>query len=278
MSIFDEGFSIPDPSESPVEGHEEETAEDLEDQDFDDQDHEDEYEDENPDETPEDEEGEDPDAGHSEQLLAGKYKTVDELVNGYQNLQREFTKSRQPQGQQQPPQTQQPPAGGQGDQSQTFWQHFEKDPLGTMQYLIDTAVNVKTAPIMEQRQTDTVAKNIEAVSKEYKQISSEEGMKQLFSKVNEIAQEMGNPALAQAPTQRILRMAAAEAFGESKQQVYDKAKNEGRQAAEIARQRKRNLEAPRGTNPKSKEQPLSEEDSIRQSILAAGRGGRGLLS
>lgn len=284
MSIFDEGFAIPAPSESPATGHEEDPAADHEDPYADNQD--DDLDETDPEEETEedpDEEETDPeeDGNSDPKLLAGKYKTVDELVNGYQNLQREFTKSRQPQGQQQPAtQTPVQPVGT-PEQSQQFHELFQQNPLGTIQYLIENAVAARTAPINEQRETDVLTKNIESISKEYKQVGTADGMKQLFGKVAEIAQDLGNPNLAKNPTARVLRLAATEAFGDSKQAVYNKAKQEGRKEAEAARAAKKGLPAARTGSAKPKvnnEQQLSPEDEIRQGILAAnGRGGRGLL-
>lgn len=283
-SIFDEGFTIPAPSESPVEGHEEDAAGNLDNEDPYAEDQDEGIEETDPEEEsevdPDEEEETDPDDGNSDpKLLAGKYKTVDELVNGYQNLQREFTKSRQPQGQQQPAmQTPVQPVGTE-EQSKQFWEVFQQNPLGTMQYLIENAVAARTAPIHEQRETDALSRNIDALSKEYKQVGTEDGMSKLFGKVQEIAQELGNPNLAKNPTARILRLAASEAFGDTKQAVYNKAKQEARKEVEATRSAKKNLPAARtGTKPKiTNEQPLSPEDEIRQGILAAGRGGRGLL-
>jgi hypothetical protein len=287
MSIFDEGFSIPAPSESPAEGHETEAAEDLDPEDPYNEDQDDEIEEADPEEEieedPDEEEEADPDEdGNSDpKLLAGKYKNVDELLKGYQNLQREFTKSRQPQGQQQPAsQTPVQPVGT-PEQSKQFWDVFQQNPLGTMQYLIDNAVAARTAPINEQRESDVLSRNIESLSKEFKQVGTEDGMKQLFGKVAEIAEEMGNPNLAKSPSPRILRMAATEAFGDTKQAVYNKAKQQGRNEAEAARAAKKGLPAARtGSKPKvTNQQQLSPEDEIRQGIMAAnGRGGRSLLS
>jgi hypothetical protein len=284
MGIFDEGFSTPAPSDSPIEGHEEDAAEILDPEDpyADDQDDESEEVDpeEESEEDPDEEEESDPDKdGNSEPLLAGKYKNVDELLKGYQNLQREFTKSRQPQSQQ--PGQQTPAAVGTPEQSQQFMQMFQQNPLGTMQYLIDNAVAARTAPINEQRESDVLSRNIDSLSKEFKQVGTEDGMKQLFGKVADIAQEMGNPNLAKSPTPRILRMAATEAFGDTKQAVYNKAKQDGRKEAEAARAAKKGLPAARtGSKPKvTNQQQLSPEDEIRQGIMAAnGRGGRSLLS
>lgn len=285
--LFDEGFSIPAPSDSPVEGHEEDAAENLDSEDPYAEDQEEEIEETDPEEEsevdPDEEEEADPneDGNSDPKLLAGKYKNVDELLKGYQNLQREFTKSRQPQGQQQPVmQTPVQPVGT-PEQSQQFHELFQQNPLGTIQYLIENAVAARTAPINEQRETDILSKNIESLSKEYKQVGTEDGMKQLFGRVADIAQELGNPALAKNPTARILRLAATEAFGDTKQAVYNKAKQEGRKEAESTRAAKKGLPAARtGTKPKvTNQQQLSPEDQIRQGIMAAnGNGGRSLLS
>jgi len=290
MSIFTEGFTItppgsPDGQEPNGGAGNPEDQEDLIDdqqEDFE-EDDQDDQDDENLDEDIDDDEPsyeqEDEDNSNKGDLILGKFKTQDDLANAYLNLQREFTKSRQPQSQQpaQPQTTAQ--QLGTPEQAALFKQQFEQNPLGVMQYLIDNAVAARTAPIHEQRQTDILTKHISEVAKEYKQVGTEEGMKQLFGKVAEIAEELGNPNLCKNPTARVLRMAAAEAFGDTKQAVYDKAKQAGRKEAEAARAAKKGLPAAR-TGAKAKatsEQPLSEEDSIRQGILAAGRGGRGLL-
>lgn len=289
MGIFDEGFTTTPPG-SPEGQDQDGGAEDFEEQEADlpEQEELDDYQDDQDDEGEnfeEDENDDEPsdngqDNSNKGDLILGKFKSQDDLANAYLNLQREFTKSRQPQSQQ-PAQSQTTAQQlGTPEQAALFKQQFEQNPLGVMQYLIDHAVAARTAPIQEQRQTDILTKNINDVAKEYKQVGTEEGMKQLFGKVAEIAEDLGNPTLAKNPTARVLRMAAAEAFGDTKQAVYNKAKQEGRKEAEAARAAKKGLPAAR-TGAKAKvtnEQQLSPEDEIRQGIMAAnGRGGRGLL-
>jgi hypothetical protein len=288
MGIFDEGFTITPPG-SPEGQDQDGGAEDFEEQEADlpEQEELDDYQDDQDDESEdfEEDENEDEPSDNGQEnsnkgdLILGKFKLQDDLANAYLNLQREFTKSRQPQSQQPAQQTTAQQLGT-PEQAALFKQQFEQNPLGVMQYLIDNAVAARTAPIHEQRQTDILTKNISEVAKEYKQLNSEEGMKQLFGKVAEIAEDLGNPNLAKNPTSRVLRMAAAEAFGDTKQAVYNKAKQEGRKEAEAARAAKKGLPAAR-TGAKAKvtnEQKLSPEDEIRAGIMAAnGRGGRGLL-
>lgn len=96
-------------------------------------------------------------------------------------------------------------------------------------------------------------------------------MKQLFGRVNEIAQEFGNPDLARNPSQRILRMAATELFGDSKAQLYEKAKQKGREEAEASRQAKKGLAAPSTGAKKPADKPKTEEEMIADNIVAAGR-------
>lgn len=214
------------------------------------------------------------DDDHSEQdedgLILNKFKSQQDLINAYRNLEREFHKNRQ----QPPSQPQQPAApttpANTEDPAEMFFQSFRENPLGTLNYLIESAVQQRTAPIYEQRADETLAKNIESIATEYKQVNSADGMGKLFDRVREIAEDLGNPSLARNPNQRILRMAAAEVFGDTRQKLYDKAKAAGRQEAESTRQSKRALGAPSATKPKQTEAPKSEADLIRESIRAAG--------
>lgn len=263
MTIFNPSTPA---DESPELGHEEEAAETFEN----------EQEEEQFDEAVEGEheehteDGEPSEEEHGDQLLAGKYKSVEDLVSGYKNLERQFHQSRQQQQTQQVPQQfqqQEQPM----DYNEVFWEQFRENPLSTMQYLIDNAVNSRTAPIYEQRQNEVMARNIQDVAKEYAQVNSEEGMSQLFGRVQEIAQELGNPQLATNPTPRILRMAAQEAFGDTKAQLYQKAKQAGRTEAENARRTKQGL--PSTQTAKKQEQQKTEEDLVRESIRNAGRRG-----
>lgn len=290
MSIFDEGVTITSPGSPegqepaggavPGEDQNDDDQTELDGEEFDQEDDDQSDESDNYDDEDGEPSDDDEDNSNKDNLILGKFKSPDDLAKAYANLEKAFHTRNQPPAPGQPPVQQpgqQPPANGQADPTQLFWQHFQQDPINTMRYLIENAVAAKTAPIMEKSQSEALAKTIDAVSKDYKQIKTEQGMGQLLEKVRDIAEELGNPSLAQNPSQRVLRMAAAEAFGESKQTVYNKAKTEGRVQAEAARQRKRGLDAPRGSKQKGNEQPLSEEDQMRQGILAAGRGGTGLF-
>lgn len=164
-------------------------------------------------------------------------------------------------------------AAGQGEPNvnDTFWQIFQQDPMGTIDYLVNQGVEQKTAPIFEQRQTETTVKNLEHLATEYKEVATQEGLTNLFAKVGEIADELGNPKLKDNPTKRVLDMAAREAFGDSKAKLYEKAKAKGKEEMMNSIRTKQGLTATSGTKPKS--EPMSIEDQIADSIVGAGRKG-----
>lgn len=255
MSIFGED-TIP-AFESPEQGHEEEAAVETET----------EQQDETTDETVNTEQDADPD-GHSDELLAGKYKSVDELVKGYKNLETQFHKGRQ-----QPLTQQQQPQETAEDFNDRVYNAFNKDPAGTINYLVQQQLQQALAPIHQERQLGSLTKNIEPIANEYTQLHTDEGAEQFFSKVREIADDLGNPELIKNPSQRVLRMAAAELWGsESKAQIFDKAKEQGRKEAEDIRRNKLGVAV--SVTKKPNETPKTEADLIRDSIRAAGnRGG-----
>ncbi|AZN43362.1 hypothetical protein [Paenibacillus albus] len=247
--------------------------------DFDDQDDDaaDQYDDSDDNEQANDD-GDDtsPQDGQGDNLILGKFKTQEDLANAYANLQREFTKQRQQQGggqgnQQQAPMSQQP-NGQQQDPNDVFWNSFKTDPFGTMQYMVRLMAQGEIAPIVEQRNTETLGRNIDAVAKLYPTARTEEGMQQMWSKVEEIANELGNPQLMQQPTERILRMAAQEAFGSSASKAYEQGKRAGREDAANTRRNKQAANMPRGTK-QQKSTDLSPVEQMKANILAAGKGG-----
>ena len=218
------------------------------------------------------EESESSPEGQGENLILGKFKNNGELARAYSELQKQFTQSRQQPTQQQQfqqPEQQQP------DYTEVFWENFNNDPLKTMEFLVSNVVNQKTAPIYEQREQETLGKNIEALAKDYKQATTEEGMTAMFQKIGEIAQDLGNPKLAQNPSPRVLKMAAQELWGDSKAQLYTKAKEQGRLDAEASRQAKLGVTAI-GVTKKPNEAPKSEADHIIDGMMAAS-GKRGLF-
>jgi hypothetical protein len=264
MSIFEP--STPEQT-SPIEGQEVETAEEQEFEEEFEQEQEIQEDDESvleesdEDESPSEEEGQD-------ELIAGKFKSQDDLVNAYKNLEREFHKSRQQQRQPEQPQYNQE----QQEPNEVFWNAFQNDPFGTLQYLVQNAVQSETAPIYEQQQTAKLKDHFGALSKEYQQLNTEDGMTTFATKMQEIADELGNPSILENPSPRIMRMAALEAFGDSKASVYKKAKEQGRMEAENARKAKQGLSAPRSTKPKQTQK--TPEELIAESIVNAGsRGG-----
>lgn len=245
---------------------------------------EDEYDDSADDDSDEDGDGEPPADGQGEEdpVKALGFKSAADLAKSYKELRKTFTQSRQqPTGQQQgqpPAGQQQPPQAGQGAQdfNQVFWQSFKENPMGTLQYLIQQSaeqlVQQSVSPFVEERQTEQLTRNIEAVAQDYKQITTEDGFKQLMDKVQEMAEDFGNPALAQNPSPRILRMAAQELYGDSKAKLFEKGKQKGRQEAEEARRKKQGLGAPAGAR-RPEPQRKSAADEIGDSIVNASRGG-----
>jgi hypothetical protein len=264
MNIFEP--STPDET-SPIDGQEVETAEEQDLQEDIEQEQEIQEEDESVLEESDEEESPSDDEGQDE-LIAGKFKSQDDLVNAYKNLEREFHKSRQkPQQQEQAPnnQSQQAP-------NEVFWNAFQDDPFGTLQYLVQNAVQSETAPIYEQQQTAKLRDNFGNLTKDYQQLNTEDGLVTFANKIQEIADELGNPSIVENPSPRIMKMAALEAFGDSKASMYKKAEERGREKAENARRAKQGLSAPKGTKPKTREK--SPEELIADSIVSAGsRGG-----
>lgn len=262
-------------TESPEQGHEEETAVEFEEG----EDHGTVHESESAEtktseevETDHDdpEQGDpSPEQGHEEseegELLAGKYKSQDDLVKAYKELERKFHESRQ----QPPAKTQQTTGDADEDPNEVVARAFAEDPMGTIQYFVERAMQ----PVQEQREAETLTKNMESITKAYgKQLSSEDGMNAYFEKIGELAKELGNPALVKNPPTRVLKMAAEELWGtESRQSVYNKAKAKGREEAENTRQSKKGLNAPNQT--KKQETPKSAADQIKESIMNAGGGG-----
>ena len=210
----------------------------------------------------------DPDAGHSDELLAGKYKSVDELVKGYKNLETQFHKNRQ-QPTTQTPQQQQPQESV-DEYNERVYNAFNRDPAGTINYLVQQQLQQALAPITQERQLNSLGKNIEPIANEYAQLHTDEGSEQFFAKVREIAEDLGNPELMKNPSQRVLRMAATELWGtESKAQIYDKALAKGREDAENARRAKLGVAV--SVTKKPNEAPKTEADIIREGILGAGQ-------
>lgn len=210
-------------------------------------------------------------SGHSEELIAGKYRTQEDLINAYKALERKLHAPQQPPQQQEQPQYQ-PRQMSVEEQRDEVIRMLNEDPIGTLNYFVNQAVN----PIQQERAMDRTIANIEKIGMSYAQVNSEEGLGQLLGKVKEIAEDFGNPNLSRNPTPRVLEMAAKELWGtQSMSQVYQQAKAAGRQEADASRRAKAGLAAPGSTKPR--EAPKTAGDSIREGILAASRGS-GLFS
>lgn len=264
MSIFEPNSTPAD--ESPDIGHEEEAAEQYEDQDA--------YE-ESTDEFEQgdqqaEEEDADPEDGHSEKtLLAGKYKNVDELVNGYKNLERAFhTQRNQPkQSPQQPIEQQEQPNIPNLSDPDEIIRSINQDPVGTIARIAQMAYQqARTVETKEQQFESGLAE----IGEKYREhIKSDEDLGAFYGKVAEISQELGtNP---RTPSPRILRMAAQDLWGDNQpkiSQAYQQGKEAQRRQSEEARRAKAGLGAPMGAKPK--ETPKTPEDEIADRIVAAG--------
>lgn len=286
MGIFDSTPAV----ESPEQGHEEMAAEptqtettEVEQQEYTEE--VENVEEEVEEEVEETDEQDDEPSEQQEQgdLIAGKFKSQDDLVKAYKNLEREFHKSRQQEKQTPQVQTpqQQPPADDLNAVIQDYW---ETNPAGVLQHLVTTMVEQQVSqikeqyinPLQEQRQTEVLANNIGELSNQYGQLMTEQGLGQLFGVVQEIAQELGNPDIAKNPTKRVLRLAASELWGEpSKAEMYQRGKEEAMQAREQSRRQKQAVNTK--TAKKPKEPPKSEDDIIRERIMNAGYRSGGIF-
>lgn len=206
------------------------------------------------------EEVEDSEQEQSEELLLGKFKSTDDLMKAYTELQKSFTQSRQQ------------PKPEPVDNNELL-DAYDRDPIATMNYLVQQGIRQALSPIHQERQVESLTKNFDPIAKEYKQLHSDEGVNQLFSKISELAVEFGNPELVKSPTQRIMKMAASELWGgETKAKVYNSALEQGRQDAENLRKQKQGLAVT--TTKRPNEAPKTEADVIMDNIMAANnRGG-----
>lgn len=195
----------------------------------------------------------------SEELLLGKFKSTEDLMKGYTELQKQFTQSRQKPAQQ-------PVA------NEEILDAFDRDPIATMNYLVQQGIQQALSPIHQERQIDSLTKNLDPVAKEYKQLHGDEGVGQLFAKISELASEYGNPELVRNPTQRIIKEAARELWGdESKSKVYNTALEQGRQESENLRKQKQGVAIT--TTKKPNEAPRTEAETIVDAIMSASKRG-----
>lgn len=209
-----------------------------------------------------DEEETDSEPEQSDELLLAKFKSTDDLMKAYTELQKQFTQNRQ----------QKPAAQPDADE---LYQSYDRDPVATINYLVQQGIQQALSPIHQERQIESLTKNLDPVAKEYKQLHSDEGVNQLFQKIGELSQDFGNPELVRNPTQRIIKMAAAELWGsETKGQVFQTAREQGRQEAESMRKQKLGLAVT--TTKKPTEAPKTEADHIIDGMMAAS-GKRGLF-
>lgn len=216
------------------------------------------------------EDTEDSQEEQSEELIGGQFKSTEDLLKSYRELQKTFTKDRQQTKQEQPQEQL-----NTDDYNDRIIDSFNRDPAGTINYLVQQQLNSALAPINQERQVESLTKNFDPIAKEYKQLHSDEGVNQLFSKISELAQDFGNPELVKNPTQRIMRMAAAELWGgETKAKIHQSALEQGRQEAENLRKQKQGLAVT--TTKKPNEAPKTEADHIIDGMFAAS-GKRGLF-
>jgi hypothetical protein len=278
MGIFE--TSTP-PAESPVEnletGHEEAGTEELQATELQDQ------------ETATTESGTETPATEKETPSAveqGVEQPEPDYAKKYKELQRDYTKKAQELAdlRRQAPQ---PPQQGQGQGADTealnakFIDDFNRDPVNTLYRFADAIADQKVrnyqqhvegmiAPLYEGEAARSFAANMNTLAKSHPEIKTDEGYQKFSAKVNEIAQEMGNPGLVNNPPKRILALAATEAFGDSKAAIYAKAKAKGTEEAYNNIRAKQGLGGPTGA--KLKEAPKSIEDQVADSIVSAGRG------
>lgn len=193
----------------------------------------------------------------------GQFNSAEELLDAYTKQQAAITFLRHQApgtadpGKQQPGQVPQP--------DDAFWDQLQENPKAAVQELVNAAL----APIQQERQMETLTRNLDPIAKHYEQMHTEDGIAQFYGKVSEIANEMGNPSLIRNPSPRILRMAAEELWGrETREKAYRSGVEKGREEAEVARRNKQQLDVK--VTPKTQESK-SPVDEVADAILEAGR-------
>lgn len=196
--------------------------------------------------------------------LAGKFKSVDDLVKGYKNLEKAFHQSRQPQQQQQ--NNSQQPVKSQQEVSDAIFQAMTEDPASVIQYFVQQAL----APIQQEKADMQLQNNLQELSKDYSEISDEKGLTDMFIKAKEIAFELGNPNLSES--KRILKMACQELYPKSTSKLVKQVKNETQK--EILENMKTKQNVNTNNNMKQSKQnngSKTPEELIIEGIFNAGR-------
>jgi len=196
--------------------------------------------------------------------LAGKFKSVDDLVKGYKNLEKAFHQSRQPQ--QQNNSQQQQPVKSQQEVSDAIFQAMTEDPASVIQYFVQQAL----APIQQEKADMQLQNNLQELSKDYSEISDEKGLADMFIKAKEIAFELGNPNLSES--KRILKMACQELYPKSTSKLVKQVKNETQK--EILENMKSKQSVNTNNNMKQSKQnngSKTPEELIIEGIFNAGR-------
>ena len=200
----------------------------------------------------------------TDEKLAGKFKSVDDLVKGYKNLEKAFHQSRQPQ--QQNNSQQQQPVKSQQEVSDAIFQAMTEDPASVIQYFVQQAL----APIQQEKADMQLQNNLQELSKDYSEISDEKGLADMFIKAKEIAFELGNPNLSES--KRILKMACQELYPKSTSKLVKQVKNETQE--EILENMKTKQNVNTNNNMKQSKQnngSKTPEELIIEGIFNAGR-------
>jgi len=200
----------------------------------------------------------------TDEKLAGKFKSVDDLVKGYKNLEKAFHQSRQPQQQQQ--NNSQQPVKSQQEVSDAIFQAMTEDPASVIQYFVQQAL----APIQQEKADMQLQNNLQELSKDYSEISDEKGLTDMFIKAKEIAFELGNPNLSES--KRILKMACQELYPKSTSKLVKQVKNETQK--EILENMKTKQNVNTNNNMKQSKQnngSKTPEELIIEGIFNAGR-------
>jgi hypothetical protein len=166
--------------------------------------------------------------------------------------------------------------------NERFWQEFQQNPTEMLYRFADSVANQRLqqmeqqmqqliAPIYEDKASREYRRNMEGLTKTHPQIKTEEGYQQFVQRVQEIAQELGNPNLVYNPPKRILDLAAKELFGDTGTKLYQRAVAKGKEEALNNIRTKQGLGTSNGAKPKT--QPKSIEEQIAESIVNSGRSG-----
>jgi len=132
---------------------------------------------------------------------------------------------------------------------------------------LDASLNQQTF----EKNLNHIQSTLKKMETDYPDLATMEGREMIQAKVMEIAQELGTPQIVGRPSERILKLAASEIWGDNKATIYQKAKEKGK--AEALETIKNKQGVTTVVSKKPAEITKTAEDLISDSIVSAGRRG-----